>query len=136
MVRLIFALLLLAAPAYARDEGQWKFQAPDVQEYFQTLMQPDNPNIQCCGDTDAYYTDDQETDADGNLYAIITDTRPDEWTRPDGTTGKRPHINPGTKILVPPSKIRKHPIPNPTDHGLIFLAVTGTVYCYEPLAQL
>jgi hypothetical protein len=126
-------VILIVRPAYSRDEGQWKYAAPDVQEYFQKLMQPDAFNVSCCGDSDAYYTDRSETDGAGNLYAIITDTRPDEWTRSDGSTGRRPHREVGSKVLVPPSKIRKHPIPNPTDHGLIFLALAGTVYCYEPM---
>jgi hypothetical protein len=128
------ALSFVVAIGVARA-GEWgkaQYAAPDIQEYYATLKQPDAPNISCCGDSDAYYADKTDFDPDGALVAIITDTRPDELVRPDGSKVHRRHIEVGTRIRVPPNKIRKHSIPNPTDHTLIFVGTGGDVYCYEP----
>lgn len=140
---------LFSTHATAKEWGaeQGKYAAPDVQDYYKNLKQPDSPTASCCGDADAYYTDKSELDANGNLVAIITDTRPDELTRPDGSKAFRPHIPPGTKIVVPKKKIRKPASENPTDHGIIFVLVSGDesgaspdlsfyVFCYEPLGGM
>lgn len=133
---LVLAMLLSCAAASARDLGQWQYAAPDIAQYFATLMQPDNPSVSCCGEADAYWADATDTDAAGNLLAIITDTRPDEPL-------KRRHIPLGTKIVVPKEKLRKTPIANPFDHAIIFVAPSYDpsegayhVYCYEPLPGL
>ncbi len=123
--------LLLASPAFAAD-----YQAPDLSEYYASLKMPDYPNISCCGAGDAYYADESEFDVNGNLVAIITDTRPDRRTLPDGSVILRQHIAPGTKVVVPKSKIRKHPIPNPTDHTIVFIGYNGGVLCYEPTSGI
>lgn len=124
IVALSFAALV--SVVRARDLGQWKYAAPDLAAYFGTLTQPDHPYISCCGEADAYWADHTDTDGAGNLIAIITDTR-------DDGPLMRPHVPVGTRIIVPASKIRKKPIPNPTGHTLIFLSTSQTVYCYEPL---
>jgi len=120
----VFAALIF--PAFARDLGQWQYAAPDIREYFASLMQPDNPRVSCCGEADAYWADQTDTGPNGELIAIITDTR-------DDGPLKRAHVAVGTRIVIPPSKIRRHPIPNPTGHTLVFLGAYGNVYCYEPL---
>ncbi len=114
----------LVAALAAADYG-----GADLSEYFRTLTQPDNPSASCCGEADAYYADDVDTDALGNMVAIITDTRP------NGPRNRVP-VPVGTRIVVPPSKLRRPAIPNPTDHTLIFLSANQTVYCYEPVGGL
>ena len=123
MFRIILGLILLSAPAAARDFGQWETQPTYVRQWFQKLMQPDNPHQSCCGEADAYWADSFEVD-DGRYVAIITDERPDD---PLG----RPHRNPGERILVPNHKL-KWDEGNPTGHGIIFIGPVGQVYCYVP----
>jgi hypothetical protein len=127
----IIAFIALGAKSvYGRDQGQWQYQAPDISAYFQSLMQPDYPTASCCGAGDAYYADDTALSPSGQTIAIITDTRPDEPLA-------RAHIAIGTRVPIPPSKLRKVAIPNPTDHVLVFLmqGEFGTnVFCYEPMA--
>lgn len=36
--------------ARARDLGQWETSDPAIVEWYQSLMQPDNPNASCCGE--------------------------------------------------------------------------------------
>ena len=132
MIRLLPAvcLLLLASGfAVARDQGQWKYAEPDVAEWYRTLMMPDiGTPVSCCGEGDAYYADKQDVDpATGGIIAIITDERPDE-------PRARMHVPVGTRIPVPASKIRKHPIPNPTEHTVVFLSIYQNVMCYEPVS--
>lgn len=97
---------------------------------------PDAPTVSCCGAGDAWESTDGELDADGNLVVTITDTRPDVRKLPDGTVISRRHIKPGTKFIVPPSKIRKHPIPNPTDHTIVFIGYADQILCYEPVSGI
>jgi hypothetical protein len=119
---LIGALMLFrAGSSVARDVGQWASVDPSVSKWFKSLMQPDNPTISCCGTADAYYADVFETDGD-RYVAIITDTRDD---KPLG----RHHVEPGTRILVPNTKL-KVDSGNPTGHGVIFLSSSDTVFCY------
>jgi hypothetical protein len=129
MIRVLLILFLVCTPAIAKDLGQWQHQAPDISDYFKSLKQPDLTVSSCCGEADAYYADKTETGSDGELYAIITDTRPDEPL-------KRPHKDVGTKVLVPTYKMRKVPIFNPTEHTIIFLGRNNFVYCYEPVTLM
>ena len=131
MLKYVFLALALTTAANAAD-----YAAPDLSSYYASLMQPDNPYASCCGEGDAYHADRTEFDANGNLVAIITDTRSDERKLPDGRVINRRHIKPGTKFLVPKSKIRKRPIPNPTPHTIIFIGSHMNVLCYEPQAGL
>lgn len=121
MFRIVLASLLLSAPAVARDYGQWESQPTYVRQWFQKLMQPDNPHMSCCGEADAYWADSFEVSGD-QYVAIITDERPDA---PLG----RPHREVGEKIVVPNHKI-KWDEGNPTGHGVIFIGGGGLVYCY------
>ena len=121
---------MIASSSVAAISGD--FASPDLAGYYATLMQPDAPAVSCCGEGDVYYADKTETDEYGNLVAIITDTRPDSRTLPDGRTISRVPIAVGSKFVVPASKLRKHPQPNPTGHTIIFIGSGVTVFCYEP----
>lgn len=130
-MRALILLALLAGPACAAD----LYAAPDLSDYYRSLMMPDMPTISCCGAGDAWQAR-TETDDVGNLVAVITDTRPDVRKLPDGSTIVRRHIEPGTKYVIPPSKIRKRPIPNPTDKDIVFIGPANNVLCYEPIARI
>jgi hypothetical protein len=123
MKRLVLctAFGLLMSVASARDFGQWEATDPLIRQWYQALMQPDNPAVSCCGEADAYWADSFEVDGD-KYVAIITDSRPDEPLR-------RKHIDIGTRIVVPNHKL-KYDQSNPTGHGIIFLSRGDYVYCY------
>jgi hypothetical protein len=113
----------------ARDLGQWETSDPGTRQWYQALMQPDNPAAPCCGEADAYWADSFEVDGD-KYIAVITDPRPDEPLH-------RRHIDIGTKIVVPNKKL-KYDSGNPTGHGIIFLNpdydinLFDLVFCYVP----
>ena len=94
---------------------------PVISWWFQGLMRPDHPLSPCCGEADAYWADGVEM-TDGQIIAIITDTRLDE---PLG----RDHVPVGTRIVVPPEK-SKWDRGNPTGHIVIFLNNNRDVLCY------
>ena len=52
----------LIGVANARDLGQWEATDPEVRQWYQALMQPDNPAVSCCGEADAYWADSFEVD--------------------------------------------------------------------------
>jgi hypothetical protein len=121
MLRIVIALALLSSSATARDLGQWETQSTNVRQWFQTLMQPDDPHLSCCGEADAYWADAFEV-SEGKYVAIITDDRADGPLR-------RPHRQVGERIVVPDNKI-KWDAGNPTGHGVIFIGIGGQVFCY------
>jgi hypothetical protein len=108
------ALALLTLPAAARDNGQWENQPTFLRQWFQKLMQPDNPHLSCCGEADAFEADNFEVNGD-QYVAIITNGK-----------GVLPE---GMRIPVPNQKI-KWDDGNPTGHGIIFIGVNGQVFCY------
>jgi hypothetical protein len=108
------AALAMIASALAHDNGQWADSPAAVRQWFQSLMQPDQPYLSCCGEADAFEADSFEVEGD-HYIAIITD-------------GKGV-IPPGTRIPVPNAKI-KWDAGNPTGHGIIFIGAQGQVYCY------
>lgn len=115
----IFFLIVFIGIAFARDGGDYSGVAPNIRQWFQSLMQPDNPAVSCCGEADAFEADDFERDGD-HYVAIITDGK-----------GSIPN---GTRIPVPNSKM-KWDSGNPTGHGIIFLGYgpgpfSKTLYCY------
>lgn len=105
----------------ARDLGQWQNSDATVTEWYRSLMQPDVPQASCCGEADAYWCDDVHV-RDGKTYCRITDDRP------DGPRG-RPHREIGDEFEIPPHKMT-YKAGNPTGHRIIFLSVTGYVYCF------
>jgi hypothetical protein len=128
--------------------AQTKYASPDLSEYYTSLMQPDNPKSSCCGDGDRYFADKTEACTAEDLaivpscaiVAIITDDGPNVFDVPDGQGGtrtiKRPPIPVGTRIPVPASKVRKNPIPNPTDRNIVFTGTSLYPYCWEPAALI
>lgn len=121
---MILAAAMLCLPASARDNDAWEANPAEVRKWYRELMQPDNPMVSCCGESDAYWADSFEVKGD-QYVAIITDTR---------DVPGRPTIKPGTKIVVPNHKL-KYDQGNPTGHGVIFVkydeeADAFTVYCF------
>jgi len=108
------AALAMIASAAARDNGQWGESPAHIRQWFQSLMQPDNPYVSCCGEADAFEADSFEVEGD-HYVAIITD-------------GKGVIAN-GTRISVPNAKM-KWDAGNPTGHGIIFIGANGQLYCY------
>ena len=114
------AALAMLLPAAARDNGQWGDQPAKIRQWFQSLMQPDNPAVSCCGEADAFEADAFEVEGD-HYVAIVTDGK-----------GVIPN---GTRIPVPNQKM-KWDAGNPTGHGIVFLRPEmvrlneWTVYCY------
>lgn len=118
MRKYIFATLLIlcATFAQARDNGQWENSDPAVKEWYRTLMRPDVPDMSCCGEADAYYCDIIHI-REGKTYCTITDDRDDAPLR-------RPHIDIGTEILIPPEKL-KYDRGNPTGHSILFVGTSN-----------
>ncbi len=114
-------LALCAGFAWSRDLGQWENNDPAVSAWYRGLMQPDNPQVSCCGEADAYWADEIHV-RDGKTFATITDDRDDAPLR-------RPHIPIGTEIEIPPYKL-KWDKSNPVGHNIVFLSVGGYVYCF------
>ena len=120
---LAVAVIMCLTPASARDLGQWQHQDQDRSAWFKRQMQPDNPNVGCCGLADGYEADEFVIEGD-QYFAVITDTR-------DDAPLMRPHITPGTRIYIPPHKMKRdNSDPNPTGHGIVFIGVSGIVFCY------
>lgn len=116
------AFFASVALLHARDLGQWAGEDQAIASWFQTLMQPDNPTVSCCGQADAYWADQVETGPHGETIAVITDEREDEPLM-------RHHVPVGTRIVVPNKKI-KFDKGNPTGHIVIFLDFENAPYCY------
>lgn len=116
---LLVSVLMLSPVAHARDNGQWQTADPAVRAWFNSLRQPDNPAVSCCGDADAYFADLVEV-RDGRMLATITDSRGNP-------------IPVGTVIEVPPQKVNKDA--NIIGRIIIFLGGSPArpmVFCYVP----
>ena len=74
-MRYVALLLLLSSTALARDNGQWGDSPIAVRQWFQSLMQPDNPYMSCCGEADAFEADQFVVEGD-HYVAIITTEKP------------------------------------------------------------
>lgn len=62
----------VAYPRLAARVGQWGESPTQLRQWFQSLMQPDNPYLSCCGEADAFEADTFEIDGD-HYVAVITD---------------------------------------------------------------
>ena len=117
--------LFISTAMNARDLGQWTDLAnADSKNWYQDLKQPDNPDVSCCGEADAYWADAFEATSDGQYIAIVTDARDDE------PLGRR-HRDIGPRIVVPKNKIKWNE-GNPVGHGIVFLGRVDNVFCYLP----
>jgi hypothetical protein len=112
----LYALFFWMALARAHDHAH-----PELDAWYAGLMQPDNPAVSCCGKSDAYWCDTINV-RQGKTYCTITDARDDA---PLG----RPHVDIGTEIEIPNHKL-KWDRGNPTGHAVVFLSVTGHVFCF------
>jgi hypothetical protein len=106
--------LLLACSAHARDNGQWADQPEHIRRWFNSLKQPDNPQVSCCGEADAVAADQWRVLPSGDIEAVVTDGR---GYLPDGTV-----------IIVPKHKVSYEP--NPTGHAILFIGAQGSVFCF------
>lgn len=111
---IVFLVLLLYGLAQARPSPQWASQPKVIVDWFESLMQPDNPSLSCCGEADGFEADTFEQQ-DGHWVAIITNGR-----------GVFPN---GKRVSIPDAKI-KWDKGNPTGHGWVFLGSSGAVLCY------
>ncbi len=120
-MRYFLIFLLVTTSAYGRDFGQWTGSDPEIAAWYQSLRQPDNPSLSCCGVADAYWADSFEVGPNGEYVAIITDERDLPY---------RQKREVGTRIVVPNHKIKTDQ-GNPTGHGIVFLRPNSDdVYCY------
>jgi hypothetical protein len=90
-LRIALFMLAFCAPAVARNDGQWVNSPMHIRQWFQSLMQPDNPAMSCCGEADAFEADSFEVVGD-HYVAIVTDGK-----------GVIPN---GTRIAVPNAKLK------------------------------
>ena len=100
----LLAVLWFATPGHS--EG-WTTEDPELSAWFQT-----EAARRCCDLRDAYLADEIATDAEGNLYAVITDGSADP-------AHDKPTIPNGTKIRIYEMQIRTEK--GPPGHGMIFL---------------
>ncbi len=107
-----FILGMLFQPAHAKNLGQFEDNDFATKQWFRNMMQPDQPQMSCCGEADAYYADEVHV-KDGKTYATITDERPDGPLM-------RNHIDVGTVIEIPDNKLTFKD-GNPTGHNILFV---------------
>lgn len=110
----VVALMFIVVAAFAHDHDH-----PELDQWYASLMQPDNPQTSCCGKADAYWCDDYFA-KDGKAFCRITDDRKVEG---------RPDVPVGTEIEIPPWKL-KFDRGNPTGHAVVFLSSSGHVFCF------
>ncbi|HXP66436.1 MAG TPA: hypothetical protein VN815_13245 [Steroidobacteraceae bacterium] len=118
LVALLVLTLVCAGLYSARAHDM---QHPELDGWYKSLMQPDNPTIPCCGEADAYWCDDIHV-RDGETYCSITDDRPDEPLH-------RIPRKIGDEFLIPDRKL-KWDRGNPVGHSIVFLSAGGAVYCF------
>ena len=114
VVALMFIVVALVGKAFAHDHDH-----PELDQWYASLMQPDNPNSSCCGKADAYWCDEYFA-RNGKAYCKITDDR---------TVAGRPHVPVGTEIEIPTWKL-KWDKSNPTGHHVVFLSPMLHVFCF------
>lgn len=129
-MKILSAMLMMSFmmwPAQGREQypGQYAQVDPKIREWYRELKMPDQPQMSCCGEADAYYA--ATYTKDGKNIAVIIDTREDA---PLG----RPHVAIGTEIVIPDHKM-KWDRGNPTGYSIIFLSNPNDegkrdVYCF------
>jgi hypothetical protein len=118
-MKIILFLLILFIPI--RNSGQWDDTPPQIRSWYQSLMQPDNPYMSCCGQSDAFEArvigEDRVT---RDIIVVIDDGK---GVIPDGIQVRAPR----TKIQVNYG--------NPTGKLIIFIGGGLTVYCLIPQTE-
>jgi hypothetical protein len=128
-LRIDFALTLWITPSRSTRNGQRGDFPANIREWSQSLMQPDNPYMSCCGEADAFEADAFEADT-FEVDAFEADTfEVDGDHNVAVITDGKGVIADGTRILVPNTKM-KWDRGNPTGHGIVFIGSSGQVYCY------
>jgi hypothetical protein len=115
VVATIIVIIFSMSFVSARDLGQWEGHDPELRAWFQSLRQPDQPSMPCCGEGDGYWCDDVHV-RDGHTYCTIDDDRDNEPLR-------RTPVPIGTEILIPDNKLGNYP-GNPVGHSLVFMGVS------------
>lgn len=117
----VLAATVTLSPALALDNGQWTDQPPEIRAWFQSVMQPDNPAMSCCGEGDAFEVTLDGDDAD-SFAAIIFN-------------GKGIYPN-GAHVSVPRSKLQYkygNPLPLDPGHYILFIQISnGRPLCLIP----
>lgn len=147
MRKLILTLLLLVASfgggaVYARDGWEGRPHVCDMplgprlekcQAWVATVKQADN-RVSCCGDGDAFITDNFEVIGE-ELWAIITADYPDVIGQDEegNTFMYAASVHKGSRILIPKEKrnYAKEDAGNTSGHGVVFLRPSDSmVLCY------
>ena len=120
---LMMAVSSCRAGDYGRAAGAIG-NTPEESAWYSSLMRPDSPASSCCGEGEAYWADESHWEG-GEMFAVITDDRPDCLPRPGGMNNEvcREHEEVGTRYVVPPARIvgaQSHG--NPTGHVIVFLS--------------
>jgi len=74
MTRILLALLVLCAPALARNNGQYDNVSPEIRQWFRSQKSPQTGDF-CCNEADGIYA---EEDIRNGVY----------WTRFEQTKGE------------------------------------------------
>ena len=119
----IFAAHGARAGDYGRAAGAIA-NTPEQRAWYSRLMRPDAPASSCCGEGEAYWADESHWEG-GEMYAVITDDRPDclPKTSELEVVVCRAHEEVGTRYVVPAARIvgvQSHG--NPTGHVIVFLS--------------
>ena len=148
MKKIVVAILLACLPlaAAARDGWQGRPRVCDMadgprlqkcQSWINTVRRPDYRTASCCGEGDAFVTDNFETGPNGEVWAIITGDYPENYAVQDAEGNDVPIPSPvhkGTRILIPPEKINhdQDDAGNTSGHGVVFLLPGGlNVLCFS-----
>jgi hypothetical protein len=112
----LIIIFLFTIPVRAHDHSR-----PELDEWYRTLMMPDNPAVRCCGETDEYRCDPFVRD--GETWCRVNDDR---------VVPGRPPVAIGTEIFIPRHKY-KFDQGNPTGSTVVFGRPSGDdflVYCF------
>jgi hypothetical protein len=102
-------------------------ECAQIREWYARVRQPTSTTV-CCGEADAYWTDEYRSLENGSLDVTITDGR---------IVPNRMDLN-GHHVAVPKDRIDPKHQGNPTGHGIIFVrhysdnAYPDFPYCYFP----
>src|ERR1700704_1756370 len=61
MIRIVLGLLVLCAPALARDNGQYNDVSPEVRQWFRSQKSPKTGGL-CCNEADGIYAEEDIRD--------------------------------------------------------------------------
>lgn len=117
MNRLFLLALIAPTIALARPGPQWADEPQEIRQWFQSVMEPDNPTQSCCGEADAYEVEMVGNDPDGSIE-VRTLAGPYEYFV-------------GKLYSVPREKMQTR-YGNPLDKSILFLSNIGKPLCLIP----